>query len=273
VVPTESGPKSRVDDRNRQEVPRDEPLDPREAVQQDGRCVFSSDGAREAAIHVAAGKQEEEQRFTEVDYSDYTPEEDHKGWNDFSIIVYDVNGNRLKRSFTVLFGNTLPDLEIIKQPEDTIFTTSTGNDIIFSATTTLGVVDSVIVSYDGNETIYTGQSGNIFFNIDTLGAGDYTLTIEVINSLGNSALATIEFTIADTTTTVASRVNASEPAFYPNPAGNMLYFRERGDYKVYSLQGIRRVERKDTDFLEISMLEPGLYILRSRNRTWKFRKE
>ena len=103
----------------------------------------------------------------------YTPKSEVEGWNEFTVIIYDELENKLSYSIDVYFGNTLPLIEIISQPHDTIYKGSTGNNITFNASDTYGIIGLVTVSYAGNDIILADTSGTFEFNTDTLTEGFY----------------------------------------------------------------------------------------------------
>ena len=125
-----------------------------------------------------------------------SPEGSQEGWNEVMIKLYDDQGNSFNHSIQVYFGNRLPEIEILTQPEDTIFTGTVGNEIMFRATDPDGTVDSIIVSYAGNGFVYTDTSGVFKYDLDEIPVGEYQFIIEAIDNQGGKAYDTIPFVVS-----------------------------------------------------------------------------
>ena len=125
----------------------------------------------------------------------YIPTSSVEGWNEFTVRIYDEQGNSFSHSIDVFIGSTLPLIEIFNQPNDTIYAGSTGNKIAFNVSGTYGTINSLVVSYAGNDIFLPDTSGTFEFSLDTLTAGSYQFIIEVRDDKGGIASDTVSFTV------------------------------------------------------------------------------
>jgi hypothetical protein len=125
----------------------------------------------------------------------YTPGTETEGWNTITLKAGDEAGNDLSYTFKVYFGEALPRIEVLEQPEDTIVEGSTGNLISFDVVSEYSELDSVIVSYAGNTYIQKGETGPFVYSLDGLTAADYDLSIRVTDEEGGQAEQNIPFKV------------------------------------------------------------------------------
>jgi hypothetical protein len=125
----------------------------------------------------------------------YTPTSAVEGWNEFTMRSMDEHGNSFTHSLDVYFGDTLPAIEFISLPADTIFIGSTGNILSFSVRGTYGNIESIYVSYAGSEIFPPISSGNYEYMLDDLSPGNYEFIIEVTDDKGNQISETVSFSI------------------------------------------------------------------------------
>jgi GH35 family endo-1,4-beta-xylanase len=126
---------------------------------------------------------------------DFTPTSSVEGWNECTVSIKDEQGNSFSHSMDVYFGDTLPKIEILSPPNDTIIQGSTGNKVVFRVSETYGTVDSIIVIYAGNDTLLRDTSGVFEFSIDGLSAGDHHFIVEAVDNRGGKASDTVSFTV------------------------------------------------------------------------------
>ena len=170
----------------------------------------------------------------------FTPTSSVKGWNEFTVRMYDEQGNSFSHSIDVYFGNTLPVIEILSQQNDAFFTGLTGNNIAFNVLGTYGTIDSIIVSNAGNDIILTDTSGLFEFNIDDLPAGDYQFIVIATDDMNGQATDTIFFHVEESASSSSAYVlNTSGVIFYPNPVSNTLHFNKICDYEIFTILGRR----------------------------------
>ncbi len=125
----------------------------------------------------------------------YTPGTEREGWNTITLKAVDEAGNDLSYTFKVYFGEALPRIEVLEQPEDTIVEGSTGNQISFDVVSKYSALDSVIVSYAGKTYIQKGETGPFVYSLDGLTDADYDLSIRVTDEEGGQAEHNIPFTV------------------------------------------------------------------------------
>lgn len=127
----------------------------------------------------------------------FTPTGAVEGWNKFTVSIYDETGKQFSHSIDVFFGDTLPDLEFLSQPDDPVYTGTTGNVFSLEVTETYAAIDSLIVSYAGKSIVYRDTSGIFFFNVDGLAAGDYQFIVRVLDTRGAGLSDTVAFRVAE----------------------------------------------------------------------------
>jgi hypothetical protein len=127
---------------------------------------------------------------------DYVPTNSVEGWNEFMVWIYDDEGNSFSHSIDVFFGDTLPGMEILSQPADTIYSGSTGNVISFRVSETYARIDSIIVSYADTTFFHTGTSGTFEYHVDELPVDDYQFIIKVTDIKGGKTSDTVSFTVS-----------------------------------------------------------------------------
>ncbi len=59
-------------------------------------------------------------------------------------------------------GIPFPDLEFLSQPDDPVYTGTTGNVFSLEVTETYAAIDSLNVSYAGKDIVYRDTSGFFF---------------------------------------------------------------------------------------------------------------
>jgi GH35 family endo-1,4-beta-xylanase len=126
----------------------------------------------------------------------YTPTSSVEGWNEIRISLYDEHGNSFHHSMDVYFGDTLPLIEIISQPGDTIYSGSSGNAVTFRVSETYAKIESILVHYADKKFIHTGTSGSFEYVVDDLLPGDYLFLVEVMDTKGGKASDTVFFTVS-----------------------------------------------------------------------------
>jgi GH35 family endo-1,4-beta-xylanase len=126
----------------------------------------------------------------------YTPTKAVEGWNKIAVNLYDEHGNSFRHSRDVYFGDTDPLIEIISQPQDTIFMGSTGSVLTFRVSETYAKIDSILVSYAGKEFIHTGTPGTFEYSMDELPVGTYHFQVIVVDTKGGKASDTVSFTVS-----------------------------------------------------------------------------
>lgn len=72
-------------------------------------------------------------------------------------------------------------------------------------------------------------------------------------------------------------LNLNSPEFYPNPASDYIYFKNVPDspgisYEIFSLEGIKAAGGILAPRIDISALVPGIYLLKTGNKSTKFVK-
>lgn len=296
----------------------------------------------------------------------YTPGEEVEGWNEVIMVAQDELGNYFRSTLNVHFGDINPQIEILEQPSEPILDSSTGNRIVFSASSSYTSIDSVIVNYAGQEFVHTEDFSPFVYSLDGLPAADYQFLVRVTDKEGGQADENIPFSIIPdvnilpevkiTTPSDGSvfqageeisfsilasdedgsiirmeiflnqaliiRVGASEHSFtldtlssgeheivarvkdnrddyahdtirievekelsahapktgrpelyiYPNPVSDILYFSERCDFNLYSIQGQLVMEGKNADRADLSHISVGMYLVRTKETSFLLRK-
>jgi hypothetical protein len=69
------------------------------------------------------------------------------------------------------------------------------------------------------------------------------------------------FRISETLLPFIELEPSRQPAIYPNPVKDILYATDKGEYKLYDLEGTLMLQGENIDgMIEVASLKPGLYI-------------
>jgi hypothetical protein len=160
----------------------------------------------------------------------YTPDTEVEGWNTISLKAGDEAGNDLSYTFKVYFGEALPRIEVLEQPEAPILEGSTGNLIRFDVVSRYAGLDSVIVSYAGNTYIQKGETSPFVYSLDGLTAADYDLSIRVTDEEGGQAVHHIPFTVKlDTNMLPEVEITAPDDGSVFQPGEEISFFIQASD--------------------------------------------
>lgn len=297
----------------------------------------------------------------------YTPATTVEGWHELTVKMVDESGRHFSYSIDVYFGNKLPLVEILSMPDDTVYTTSTGNNISFNVTENYRPVTSVSVNYAGSEMVFRDTSGTFFFDLDPieegfsefiikviddgggevfdtvsffaldsvnllpfiditspgdsavlpygsedlltieaadsdgsieyvkvflndaltftlyhspysiglnqLGIGDYFMLAEARDNRGGTASTSVFFSIVDISASSIPAIHSVAFEIYPNPVTNTLHLSHSCNYALFTITGRRLLEGRETEVVDVSKLEDGMYLLKTNHGIHKVIKK
>lgn len=111
-----------------------------------------------------------------------------------------------------------------------------------------------LASYNSNESMVV---------IPFLPEGVHTVEHEVSNVINGSTYYVTEITVyEEPCLPLGIEGSYTEKEFYPNPASQVIHLKGKDNVKIFSVEGILKLDSKDSEEVNIESLKSGLYILR-----------
>jgi hypothetical protein len=126
---------------------------------------------------------------------------------------------------------------------------------------------------NSNTMMYDGKRGNRLVTkhvwLNNLSSGtDYKVYCLAVDDHRNETRAMVSFKTKGVSTGI--EVKEIRVKIYPNPASDIVYFPKSKQIELYSLTGKKVLSKKQSNVLDVSELEAGLYILKLlRDNSWQ----